>query len=566
MDDKLIKFDNSIEMYRKLADKHLSNEDYDGALSLLFSALKKEPKNYMILGDIADVYTDMGLYDLSNKYWFIYLDRAPKDKRSIAYEELAINFFYMENLLVSSYYFNLKVNEDGYISHEKIGEEMSEFFFNKIDKRDFYHIAYPFEEADYSSKHKLAKKALATANFKLAKKLYKDIPTECRTEEIDGEYAIVNLMLDDIDGVIKVAKDSLKKNRDNVTAYCNLCSAYKEKGDLEKSHYYYKKALKSRKNTQNEVYQLATCAIDLGDDKIANECLKEVLKDRPKDTVMRLFYAISFINLLKYDRAEEELKMIIKTDPTDKVCKFYLDYVGKIIAYGNDRDNLLPLEYKKGFPEKIERRYKREIKKLIDAPNDLFTKKKGQEDLMELLFWGVKYGGEKIGKKCVYLITLLGTSKVLDRLKDCLIDPDVQNETKGGTIYALILNGYRQKIGIVANNIYMNLKPKKLIAEGKQEEGRFVPAYAMAVAKMIFSGVLDFDKLGSIADQLYKEKLEEIIKNDLTIEELSALIVISSSYKQVKNNSDIYAIYGIEKDRESIIESMIIGDTSNEDN
>ena len=566
MDEKIVKFDNSIEMYRKLADKHLLEEDFDGALGLLFSALKKEPKNYKIIGDIADVYTDMGLYELSNKYWFLYLNWSPKDKRSIAYEELAINFFYMENLLVSSYYFNLKISEDGFISHEKIGEEMSEFFFNKIDSREFYHIAYPFEQADYSSRHKLAKKALATTNFKLAKKLYKDIPTECRTEEIDGEYAITNLMLEDIDAVIEIAKDSLRKNGDNVTAYCNLCSAYKEKGDLEKSQYYYHKALSSRKNTQNEVYQLATCSIDLGDDKVANECLKEVLKDRPKDTVMRLFYAISFMNLLEYEKASEQLKLIIKIDPTDSVCKFYLDYVNKIISNGNDIDKLLPLEYRKGYPEKIERRYKREIKKLIDSPSELLSKKKGVENLIDLLFWGVKYGGEKIGKKCVYLITLFGSNKVMDRLKDCLLDPEIQNETKGGSIYALILNGCRQKLGIVANNIYINLKPKKLIAEGKQEEGLFVPAYAMAVAKMIFSGVLDFDKLGDISDQLYRERLDEIIKNELIIEELSALIVLSARYKHVKDNSDIFEIYGIEKDREKIIESLIIGDIDNEDN
>ena len=108
MEENLLLFDKSVSRYRKLADECSEREDFLGALRYLTSAKNIDPKDLGVIMDIADAYADAGLLELSNKYWFLYLDSAPKDKVAVAYEELAINYFYMDNFWASSYYFHKK--------------------------------------------------------------------------------------------------------------------------------------------------------------------------------------------------------------------------------------------------------------------------------------------------------------------------------------------------------------------------------------------------------------------------------------------------------------------------
>ena len=557
MDSKIIKFDDSVKTYRKLIEKRLYEEDYLGALGFLFSALKKEPENFSLYADIAEIYTEMELFELSIKYWFIYLDKAPKEEYPRAYEDLAINYFYTNNLWASSYYFNLKLKEDGVVSRDRFGEEMTEFFFHTTDKKSLYHIAYPFDQADYSVREKLAKKALSAGDYKMAKSIYASIPSECRSEEADGEYAIASHLSSDDEETVKIAKESLEKHGENVTAYCSLSTVYKAKDNIEKSRYYYEKALNSRKGEKSEAYQIATCAIDLCDHKTANDCLRVILEDRPFDNVMGLFYAISFINLGNYEKAIEVLENTYKLDPVDQVVKYYLDYAKALQSKG-DELQLLPLEYIKGYPKKVENKYKKEIKKIIDEP-EILSKKTKQKGIYDLLFWGIKYGDDKTAKSCVYAITLIGASKQIKRLKSCLIDPEISIEAKGGILYALIINLYSRKLGVVVGDIYESVKLRKLAFENTPSETRFLPAYALAMSRIILSGVSEYEKIGVSASRIYTKYAEEVEKNDLDIDELASMIVKKCNYKVFKNSQDVYKVFGIEKNRIEVIENILRG-------
>ena len=90
-----------------LCDKYIGEGNFEQALTCCFSALKNGA-DYTIYKAIATIYAEIGLYELSQQYWFYFLNTAPKDERTLAYEMLAINFFYMENYLASSYYFHQK--------------------------------------------------------------------------------------------------------------------------------------------------------------------------------------------------------------------------------------------------------------------------------------------------------------------------------------------------------------------------------------------------------------------------------------------------------------------------
>ena len=92
-------------------------------------------KNHEFYEKIAKVYSLMEQYEMSNLYWFRYLYYAPKDKVSMCYEELAINYFYLDNLWASGYYFHKKISVDGFVSKQDIDPEIIDFFSGEEAKK-----------------------------------------------------------------------------------------------------------------------------------------------------------------------------------------------------------------------------------------------------------------------------------------------------------------------------------------------------------------------------------------------------------------------------------------------
>ena len=163
----------SLNFYKNLADKKADAGSLTDALGLYLTVLHADAKNLTAIADVADCYADMGLLELSNKYWFVFLTVAPRDKESVAYEELAINYFYMDNFWASSYYFRLKVERDGFIAEEGLDEEIIRFFSSSDALRDLYYIAYPYDKADYSGVAKIAKRAFSAGDISRAIKVYR---------------------------------------------------------------------------------------------------------------------------------------------------------------------------------------------------------------------------------------------------------------------------------------------------------------------------------------------------------------------------------------------------------
>jgi len=147
--NKIIPFEKDINRYIKLATCRIENKDYLGALSMLFDG-ERICKNYEFYEKIAKVYSLMEQYEMSNLYWFRYLYYAPKEKASTCYEELAINYFYLDNLWASGYYFHKKISVDGFVSRKDIDPEIIDFFSGEEAKKYAFRIVYPYDKADYS--------------------------------------------------------------------------------------------------------------------------------------------------------------------------------------------------------------------------------------------------------------------------------------------------------------------------------------------------------------------------------------------------------------------------------
>ncbi len=558
MEEKVIRLTNAVESYRKLAIERAKNGDYVGALGFLFTA-KDMSDDVEILADIADVYSDMGALDLSVKYWFYYLDKAPSEKHGTAYEELAINFFYMDDFLASSYYFHQKITMDGFISQDGLDQEIIAFFSGEKRRLSKYKIAYPFDRADYSEEIKDAKRAIANGAFKEAVDFYKAIPTERLNEETAGEYAISCMMVDDYERAIEICNRSIEKDGESITAYCNLSTVYDMKGDKEKGEYYYRKALSLRRGERSEAYKIATCAIEREEHSVIKECLSQIVEERPFDLSMRFFYAIALINTGNLNLAEEILFENYRIDRRDYACKFYANFISSLIREERWAKELVPLKYVKEIPEKIEKKYVKSINELVDNSEKISLKLKNKE-VKEMLEWGLSSKTSDVVRKSAYLLSAAYTPVAKKMMLDALLDNDALPELKRVLIYALILNGYTDRFSVLIGNYYTKIKPKKL-----KVDDHYLSAYALCMSRLVFWDVGNLDKVHKMTTKVYSKLGKILSPSDVTADELGALIVGECGYKRFSTDDDVIKVFNVEKSKLVMLRNLLKGEKDDKD-
>lgn len=544
--NKVIQLNLDIERYRKLARQMLEQDKLYQALGFLFSALKIG-ETEELFADIANVYSEMGLLELSNKYWFYYLDRCPKEKASIAYEEIAINYFYMDNLLASGYYFHKKVSTDGFISKENLDQEIIDFYSEVANPRNSYYVAYPFNRADFSKKIKEAKRNMALTDFRSAEKIFSAIPSQCLNEDACGDYALSLFLQKKDDKAIAVCKDSLEKHGKNLTAFCSLSTIYKAQGDSDKAEYYYKEALNCRTGDRLEDYKLAPVALENGDTKVACECLKTVIEDRPYDVDMKFFYALAQMNSGNYQQALKIFSEAYRTNPEDLVVKYFLEQAKALSQGDTSFEKYLPLKYHKELPKHTNAYYKRRIRDLTEGVEN-GRKKFNTEEYLNLIKWGLEQDDLTLAQKCIYLAVnfgVLGKEVLLKQLLSYLASERV----KRAIVFWLIAIGHKQKFSIVANTIFVSVKPAKLVFEKDQENASLlISAYALAVSKLVFMGYQETHKIAFAANRIYGKVKRHI--NDIapTVEVASALIVYLLNRPEFSDVKNLCAMFGISQE------------------
>ncbi len=556
--DKVLLFEKSALRYRKLADEFADKEDYPRALEFLLSA-KSISLSLDVIMDLADLYADMNLLELSNKYWFIYMDKAPKDKVSVAYEELAINYFYLDNFWASSYYFHQKLTVDGFINKQGLSQEILDFFSGEEMKKSAYKIVYPFERADFSFEKKRAKRALSIGAFEDAIKVLESIPQPCVDEDTAGDLAVCYFMSDNLDKAEEVCRKSLAEHGENVTAYCNLSTVYDMKEDYDNSNFYYQKALLQRKGGHGEFYKIATCAIEREDHLTAKTCLENILEERPYEHVMRFFYGLSLANLNNFDRAEEELLKAYRINPSDIAIKEHLDYVVSLKNGGADELNLLPFKYVKEVPVKLARKWTKKIKELVKNPETLQSALKNAQ-IKTIIEWGILSNDSALMRDCVYILSTVYNAYCRNLMIQTMIDPEGGEELKRLLLYALIIKGEKSKFGVVAGSFYLKFKPKKLACEKFADGWLYLSSYALCVSRVIFHDVDDLDCIAKACDKVYIALKGKITEAEVTNEELGALILSVSKLKRFDNDGAVMHLFTVQKEKLNQLKSLVKGE------
>ena len=544
-----IKTENTevLNAYKKLADEKADGGDFLGALGLYYTLYDAAGgKDHNAIADIADCYADMGLLDISNRFWFEYLTVAPKDKKSVAYEELAINFFYMDNLWASGYYFHLKVETDGFIAEEGLDEEIIKFFSSSEIMKDAYYVAYPFDKANFEFRATGAKRAIGAGDYRLAIKHFRKIPIECMTEEMSGDYATALFLDNKDDELIEVCRDSIERHGENVTAYCALSSLYNARGDEDKADYYYRRALKIRKGERPECFKISACAIERRDDAVVDENVEKILQERPYDDVMNFFQGIARINLGDIAGAEKSFYNAYRIDPKDPVYKFYAELIAKAEKDNSCLDDLLPLKYAKKLPERLERAYRKELNAFLNGKkNEIYPELDETIENNRIFLYS---DDVKTAKSAAFCLSAAGNIKSRKIMKDALLSEEVDDEVKSSIVYLLVVDGEKGQINAVSGNYFASIKPKKTVFERKADGTVFVSAYALVLTKAMFWGITDSAKLTYNMNGLYVSCKELINFNGFGVEHIACACYLASDFPRFSETGKVCEAFGIKKE------------------
>ncbi len=547
MASKVLQFDKNKERYFRLADQLREKEDYLGALSLLFSVLEKE-NDYIAYRKIAEIYALMEQFEASNLFWFRHVFYAPKSQVASSFEELAVNYFYLDNLWASGYYFHKKLSIDGVISKQNIDPEIMDFFSGEELKKHAFRVVYPYDKADYSLEKNNAKRAIRIGAFKDSVKEIEKIPLACRDEETLNDQAVSLLMDDDLKSAEEVARYSIEKYGETVNAFCTLSTLFDMKKDYENADFYYQKALSIAKDEPEDWYRIVSTAIERKDHEKANECLYKILKERPNEYIMRFFYAISFINLGNYQSAYRELKTVYLYNPRDFIVEYYINFVKQLMEDRGENQRYLPLEYNKELPKKESAKWEKKIKDLAKNLDTANSQIKG-ENGRKLLIFGMLFGKDLVMRSSVMLLSLLDAKTVKEISLTVLLNPEVPQEVKKLLLYALVLKGVKGKIGLVAGSYYCEINLKKLLCEKKKDSRFYILSYALCLSRMVFYGIDDFTKMVNATDMLYKDIGDLITSQDVNNEELAGLILMRSGYENFADAKTVCAIFDVKKEK-----------------
>ena len=544
---KIIPFEKDVNRYVRLATKRIENKDYLGALALLFDG-EKICKNYEFYEKIAKVYSLMEQYEMSNLYWFRYLYYAPKDKASACYEELAINYFYLDNLWASGYYFHKKISVDGFVSKQDIDPEIIDFFSGEEAKKYAYRVVYPYDKADYSLELTNAKRFIRAGNFKESIVELEKVPKACLDEQALDDLSVAYLMIDDFANAEKTARECLNKFGDNLNAYCNLSTIFDMQKDSENAGFYYQKALSLFDDKTDDNYKIVGCAIERKDHYVAKKCFEKILVDRPYDFTMRFFYALSSINLGDYQKGLEELKKSFLHNPKDFVIEYYISLTKKLIEGSGAESKMLPLPYYKELPKKCQNAIKKKIGELAKNPQSVNAQIKKLET-KQMLTYGLIFGKDALAKECAMVLSYCDKKTFKEIALNVMLNPDVNADVKRLLSYALCLTGIKGKLALVAGSYFCEFTLKKLLCEKHEGSRLYVSAYALCLSRMLFYGVDDFTNMVNATDRLFFDIGDKINSDEVTNEELAGLILAESGYENFSNNKFVLSVFDVEESK-----------------
>lgn len=453
MADNIIEFKTDIKTKYERANASCDDGDYVAALSSLLYESEKDPDNDEILCHIADIYTELGLYENAIIFWYKYLATANFADLVDGYNGLGANFYFLGNDEMAGYYFNkqMQCGDVGDCVYDDILDDyLSEFLGNEKDKEISIVEEEDEDEENYSAAVRANKdgdhiEAMLYANDVSKKSKYYD------KAQYEKAYAIIKTGYD-LDEAVKILESLLKKDPSNVDAFGLLIGYYLTIRDDKKIGLLFKKFLAAEIDDDDALMKKLTllCDFEYFDEALA---LSEViLRKNPENTNCSYLRGLLLYNKGDYRASVINLKKsyIYSLNP---VALYYLRVAESAVSGSKSVPDRLSLSYNVPSTEEDKR---------IDFIKKVFTGEKKISDYdrkyaMEIVDWCFFVGNQTSQVALALSLIRNGEEENIEKLKSFLINPAVSDDVKLRIVSMLSEYGVKGEINVVYSNHFKTI-------------------------------------------------------------------------------------------------------------
>ncbi len=551
-DDSVLKLDYNDEFLLDSVENRARSGDYIGALTLLNKRNGKYPPSADAQALAADIYEEMGVYQLAADAWFRFLDVCNEADFSEGYEGLAVAFMNMGNELHSTLYYHRYCTEEG-----AEGAEIEALFRSEAHSAPHLKVVYSSEgEAPEILAEGLA--LLKSGELEAAKRSLsaiaegnEDYPTAV------GLSAMCSLMLGDEDGARQTCRELLDRYPDNVQALTTYCAVLGAQDDKQGAQEIAKRLSGLEVDATDDLYRIATALCETGLDEEAFAKLS-VLKERiPNDDNVLYFFAVSAYRTGRLAEAIEALERLTTLFPRKAVAAYYLERM-RLFRDGNGE--AFPMTYFYRVPEEEYNNVAGFLLAAEAAEADAQVRDIGElprlREIFEIAFDEMEGRDEKLQMLAAKVAVKLRHDSFV---RSVLLDYEGDDVVKIHILHELVLRNEDDSFGTVVCNLYKEFFTHK-IEIGARKETEFLNAFADVYSKFALLGEENEHKICAAAEDVYAT-LEEYEAWDCFDERASVAAAIyreSRIAKGERSFEKIVELFGANKRKTQEILNYLI--------
>lgn len=419
-DNNVLSFRQPAEFYIRKAEKHIEKGNFLEALQLYRKLIGMDPSNAQYLLYVAQVYSEIGLYNESND--IIHKIMRHGETPTECLFALGCNYLGLGRDDVADGYFMEYMRRDPEGEYADDIDEIWELYFTEPEDK--------LSIIKDDSAKKLAQKGkelLDKCDYKKAIEYYElAIDKAPNMMHAANNLALCYYFDGKLSAAAKTSAMVLEQCPGNIHAHCNLALVYYKMRDHRL--YTHLEAIENTKITEpQDMHKVALMYCELEYHDRAYKWFANILAFTPYDVRILHFGGLAALNSGLYTKALEFFLRILMIDPANSIATYYKKIAQ--IAKNTGACKMLDYVYQVPF-EEIKRRmkYLREVLKESDA--HLKDKWNNDDYFVSVLFWGLGYGDNYIKRLALEIISVFGDERSEEIYRDFILKSSEPDELK----------------------------------------------------------------------------------------------------------------------------------------
>lgn len=469
--NNVLNFRQPVEFFIKKAERHVDAGNLLEALSLYRCVLGMEPQNTDYLLNIAQIYSEMGLYAESNDV-LLKIAKYGNTPTECLFA-LGCNYMGLKNFALADEAFEqyLAIDPDG-----EFAEDIDELF-DIIDEEEYGEdTLHDINRKFIIEKAFEGKQCLDKGDFKTAILILEEVANkDCTLLSAINNLALAYFFDGKKQKAVETAQRVIGHNPHNLHACCNLALFYSELNDHAKASQYLNKLDDLPDIEPEDMHKVALTYCELGYHEKAYSWFLKIMNFQPYDIRILHFCGIAALNSGKYIESSNCFEKILRIEPQNSLAVYYKAYADN--AKKNRGHRELEYVYQVQFDE---------IKRRISYLNECLKKKeealkqkwKNDSYFSSIILWGLNYGDEYIKKIVLEIISMLSDEKAEETLRDVLLKSTESDEMKNDVFMYLNRMGAKEPYVAYINGAIAEVR----VGSMSEDIGNLPQPYAKALS------------------------------------------------------------------------------------